>query len=429
MKNQSTSKLSILLLLLLLGTSLKSIAQFKLSAEIRPRTEFRNGFKTPTSKGFQPAFFTEQRSRVYFDYAQPKYKLRLALQDVRYWGEVPQIFKSDVGNSFLSEAWGELYFTEKISMKAGRQIISYDNQRFIGGLEWAQQGRRHDALLFKVEDGEAKSKLHFGFAFNTDDDIAEPAFLQRKAANFYSLGGAQYKTLQYGWYHKDLEGAAFSLLALNAGTQNADSTLSNKQTFGLIASKNIGKVTLATDSYYQSGKTGKNEVGAFLLNLNGTFKTTATPITIGYEYISGKSDTDASSKVTSFSPDYGTNHAHNGDMDYFFVGPANGNVGVQDIYLKTKFKLGKGALMASAHEFLTGSEQTTSSGDVLKSVMGAELDFVYAQKIGSDVSFNIGFAQMFATDTMLALRPGNQKSNNWAWMMITFNPTLFQSDK
>jgi hypothetical protein len=428
MKHYSAIKVGTFLILLL-SVTFKSIGQFKLSAEIRPRSEFRNGFKTPSSTGFEPAFFTEQRSRVYFDYAQPKYKLRLALQDVRYWGETPQVFKEDVSNTFLSEAWGELYFNEKFSMKAGRQIISYDNQRFLGGLEWAQQGRRHDALLFKIEDETVQSKLHFGLAFNTDNDIAEPAFIQRKAANFYSLGNGQYKTLQYGWYHKEMGDVSLSLLALNAGTQNADSTLSNKQTFGLIASKNIGKVTLATDSYYQSGKIGKNEVGAFLLNLNATFKTKATPITIGYEYISGKSDTDASSKITSFSPDFGTNHAHNGDMDYFFVGAANGTVGVQDIYLKTKFKLGKGAFMASAHEFLTGSKQTTESGNALKSAMGTELDFVYAQKIGSDVSFNIGYAQLFATDTMLALRSGNKKSNNWAWMMITFNPTLFQSEK
>ncbi|AWV99544.1 alginate export family protein [Arcticibacterium luteifluviistationis] len=403
-------------------------AQFKLSAEIRPRSEFRNGFKTPSSEGFEPAFFVEQRSRVYFEYTEPKYKLKLALQDVRYWGEVPQIFKADVGNSFLSEAWGELMLTEKISMKAGRQIISYDNQRFLGGLEWAQQGRRHDALLFKMEDPALKSKLHLGFAFNTDDDIAEPAFLQSDGANFYSLGG-QYKTLQYAWYHKDLDGAAFSLLALNTGSQNADSTASNKQTLGFIGSKKAGKITFATDLYYQMGKIGTAKVSAILAGINATIKTKATPITLGYEYVSGQDDNDASGKITSFSPDYGTNHAHNGLMDYFYVGPANGNVGVQDFYIKTKFKLGKGSLLAEGHEFLTGSEQTKESGEVLNAAMGTEIDLVYVQKIGADITFHLGFSQLFATNTMLTIRPGNLKSNNWAWAMITFKPTLFQSDK
>ena len=94
------------------------------------------------------------------------YKFRLSLQDVRFWGEVPQIFKQEDGNTFLSEAWGQYYLNDKFSIKAGRQIISYDNQRFLGGLEWAQQGRRHDALLFLYEDKDAKTKLHAGFAFN-----------------------------------------------------------------------------------------------------------------------------------------------------------------------------------------------------------------------------------------------------------------------
>ncbi|KPM48230.1 alginate export family protein [Jiulongibacter sediminis] len=406
----------------------KSLGQFTLSAEVRPRTEVRNGFKTPTSEGFKPAVFTEQRSRLYVDYKQDKYQMKLAFQDVRFWGETTQIFKRETGTTFLSEAWGELNLSEKVSVKAGRQIISYDNQRFIGGLEWAQQGRRHDAILLKFEDGSKASKLHLGFAFNSDQDIAEPAFLQRPAANFYSVGGS-YKSMQYAWYHKDFKDGGLSLVALNNGLQNADSTVSNKQTVGMVLSKKVGKITFETENYYQTGKLGKNDVSALLASINATIQTKLTPVTLGYEYISGKDDSDVSGKVTNFSPDFGTNHAHNGFMDYFFVGPANGSVGVQDIYLKTKFKLGKGALMAHAHQFLTGSEQLTESGGKLNSSMGTEIDLVYAQKIGSDITLNIGFSELLATDTMLALRPGNSKSNNWAWAMITFKPTLFKSEK
>jgi len=428
MKNRTPIKPITFLILLVLGASHNSLGQFKLSAEIRPRTEFRNGFKTPSSDGFQPAIFTEQRSRIYFEYTQPKYKLKLAFQDVRYWGQTPQIFKADVGNTFLSEAWGEVNLTEKVSLKVGRQIITYDNERYLGDLEWAQQGRRHDALLLKVEDASFKSKLHFGFAFNTDDDITEPTFLQTKGANYYSTVGS-YKTMQYAWYNKGFESGSVSLLALNLGLQNADTTVSNKQTLGFIGSKNVGKINLATDVYYQTGKIGTNDVGALLAGINATFKTKTTPITLGYEYVSGKDDADKSGKITNFNPDFGTNHAFNGFMDYFYLGQANGNVGVQDIYIKTKFKLGKGALMIHGHEFLTGSVQLKENGESLSAAMSTEIDLVYAQKIGGDISFNIGYSQMLATDTMLALRSGNKKSNNWAWMMITFNPTLFQSEK
>lgn len=418
---------ALLCLILLISTQIH--AQFTMSAEVRPRTEFRNGFKTPKADGQDPAFFTEQRSRLYLDFAQTKFKMRLSLQDVRIWGETPQIFKQEDGNTNLSEAWGQYFLSPKFSIKAGRQIISYDNQRFLGGLEWAQQGRRHDALLFMYEDGAAKTKFHVGLASNNDDVVPEPAFIQSNGAGFYSVGG-NYKAMQYAWMNKKFDSASLSLLALNANLQNPDTTSSNKQTLGVITSMNIGSVKIAGDFYYQTGKIGSNNVNAYLAGINATFKTKATPITIGVEHISGKDDDDTSSDIKHFSPDYGTNHAHNGFMDYFFVGPANGNVGVTDFYIKTKFALKKGALNFHIHEFLTGSKQMNADfSESLSKPMGLEFDLVYAVKLTEGVSWNLGYSQLFGTDTLTSIRPGNQKSNNWVWTMITFKPTLFKSEE
>ncbi|MEL6944590.1 MAG: hypothetical protein AAFO82_18165 [Bacteroidota bacterium] len=416
-----------MLLLFLLGTELQ--AQFTLSAEVRPRSELRNGFKTPTSEGNVPAFFTEQRSRLYMDYAEEKYKFRLTLQDVRFWGEIPQIFKQENGNTFLSEAWGQYYFNDKFSVKAGRQIISYDNQRFLGGLEWAQQGRRHDALLFLYEDKESKTKLHTGFAFNNDDDVPEPRYLQTSGANFYSVGG-NYKTLQYAWFNKKFDKGSVSLLALNAGIQQPDSTVAYKQTFGFIPRFALTDgIKFGADVYYQTGKVGANDVNAILAGANLTFKTSLTPITVGAEYISGKNGDDTSTDIRHFTPDFGTNHAHNGFMDYFFVGPANGNVGVTDIFVKTKFGLKKGALIANVHEFLTGSTQFSKEGEELDKAMGLEVDLVYAVKLAPSVTFNLGYSQLFGTETLTTIRPGDQKMNSWAWTMITFKPGLLKTKK
>lgn len=406
-----------------------SRSQFKLSAEVRPRTEFRNGFKTlKPSEGAEAALFTEQRSRLYLDYKSEKYVFKLAFQDIRIWGETSQIFKEELGKTFLSEGWGQYFFTPDVSLKIGRQIISYDNQRFLGGLEWAQQGRRHDAMLFVYEKEASRTKLHLGLAYNQDDDIVEPALLQSPGARYYSVGG-NYKTMQYGWFHKDFESMKLSLLALNAGYQNADSTESFKQTFGLIASQALGSVSIGGDLYYQTGEFNSRNVNALLAGVHVILKTSATPVTIGYEYISGKDADDTSTDLTNFSPDFGTNHAHNGYMDYFFVGPANANVGVQDIYLKTKFNVGKGSLVVNAHEFLTGSRQFNDTDEELSKPMGTEIDLVYTVKLDQDITLNLGYSQMFATDTMEELRGGDaSQMTNWAWAMITFKPTLFKSE-
>ena len=418
-----------LFLLLFVAAGFGLRAQFTLSAEVRPRAEFRNGFKTPSSTGFDPAFFVEQRSRLYLDYAEEKYTFRLALQDVRLWGEVPQIFKSDLGNTFLSEAWGQYRLTPGFSVKAGRQIISYDNERILGGLEWAQQGRRHDALLLQFEGDKKVNRLHLGFAFNSDDDVPEPALLQRPGANFYTVNG-NYKSLQYAWFNRTFaeEKGNLSLLALNATEQNPDSTVSNKQTLGTYFTYQLGKVVVSGDAYAQTGKSGDRTVRGFLGGLNATFQTKATPLTLGFEYISGKDDTDESDDVTYFIPDYGTNHAFNGFMDYFFVGPANGTVGVTDLYLKTKWKVGSAALLAHGHHFLTGSEQLDAAGEQLGKSMGTELDLVYVRKLADAVTLHVGYSHLLGTETLTSLRPGNRKSNNWAWTMITFQPTLLKTE-
>lgn len=428
MKNVTLYSLTILTVLSLVSFLSPVQAQFTLSAEVRPRSEFRNGFKTPRTDKSDPAFFTEQRSRLNMNYGTDKYTFRLSMQDVRLWGEVPQIFKQENGNTFLNEAWGQYHLSKTFSIKAGRQALSYDNERYLGALEWAQQGRRHDALLFIYDKAESKTKFHAGFAFNTDDNVAEPAYLQTPGANFYSVAG-NYKTMQYGWFNKGFEKGSVSLLALNMGNQVADTTVAYKQTLGVIPRFNLGKVDLAADVYYQTGKLGKNDVNALLAGANVTFKTKATPLTLGVEYISGKDDADKSTDVRDFNPDFGTNHAFNGFMDYFFVGPQNSTVGVTDIYLKTKFKVKKGSLIANAHNFMTGSTQLDAEGKELSKNMGVELDLVYAIGLAPDVMLNIGYSQLFGTETLTTIRPGNEKMNNWAWMQISFTPTLLKTTK
>ncbi len=414
--------------LLTIGMTSALMAQeFSMTGEVRPRTEFRNGFKTPTTDANDPAFFTEQRSRLYFDFKDEKYTFKLSLQDVRIWGEVSQIFKQEDGNTYLSEAWGQYFFTPELSIKVGRQIISYDNQRFLGGLEWAQQGRRHDAFVFKY--AKAKSKLDIGIALNNDDTVAEPAFLQSPSAAFYETAG-NYKSMFWGHYNTKFTGGSLSLSALNAVYQHGtvdDAFTSAKQTFGAIGSYKVGTITLKGDIYLQTGQFNANDVNALLFGLSAGVPVGGQTVTFGYEYISGKDDTDTSSEITSFSPDFGTNHAFNGLMDYFFVGPANGNVGVQDLYIKTKFNLPKSALVTNLHYFSTGSTQLDTAGEELSSGMGTELDLVWIKKLAPSVTFHLGYSHMFATDTMIALRPGDQKSNNWAWMMFTFKPTFFKT--
>lgn len=108
-----------------------SYAQFQIDAEIRPRTELRHGYKTIPAATNDPAFFTEQRSRLSLRYTQPEFQVGISAQDIRIWGSESQLKKSD-NLSSVHDAWGAIFFDEHSFVKAGRQELVYDDQRILG---------------------------------------------------------------------------------------------------------------------------------------------------------------------------------------------------------------------------------------------------------------------------------------------------------
>ncbi len=411
----------------MLGALSTVYGQFSLVGEIRPRAEFRNGFKTLNKDNTDPAFFIEQRSRLYFGYQADKINFKLSLQDVRIWGNANQIYKEDPALANVYEAWAEYKLSSKWAVKAGRQELNYDNARFLGNLGWAQQGRSHDALLLTFKDSSG-TQLHVGGAFNQNVPF-EPGKL---ASTFYS-GVNNYKTIQYAWLHKDIGNSNFSVLVFNDGRQAADSTMNFRQTYGFFGNTKVGSVKLQGELYYQGGKNGGGtDVSAYMIALNATLPTKITPLTIGFDYLSGTEATDDKDK--SFAPLYGTNHKFYGLMDYFYVGnPHNAggkNIGLVDIFLKTNFKLSeKSSLMGHLHYFSSPVSIKTldGSGDA-STGLGTEIDLVWNVNMSKWANFKLGYSQMFATETMGIVKGANHDvSNNWAWAMLTIKPELFKS--
>ena len=173
--------------------------------------------------------------------------------------------------------------------------------------------------------------------------------------------------------------------------------------------------------------------------VHGTYTTDITPITLGFEYLSGTSLDDTKDK--SFDPLYGTNHKFYGYIDYFYVGNYHGQAGrgmtsgLIDLHVKTNFNLGeKSSLAADLHYFASPSkiyENSNPNNDTYGSSLGTEIDLTYSLALTKDVKFSMGYSQMFATQTMEAIKGGGDKSliQNWAWAMIAFKPQLFTSAK
>ena len=178
-KRQTIRGLSLLVSSLLIA--LFADAQFTLIGQLRTRTEVRNGLGNLVLKGSKPAVFTSQRTRLTFGYKWDRLTFGVAIQDVRVWGQDASSISNADGNRFmLHEGWADLTLFNKadttirtkgidlMSIKVGRQELSYDDVRLIGNLDWLQQGRRHDmALLKTVHKG---WQIDLGYAFNQNSD-------------------------------------------------------------------------------------------------------------------------------------------------------------------------------------------------------------------------------------------------------------------
>ncbi len=412
----------------LLLTSYPVLAQLTISAEIRPRAEFRYGFKTLRGEGDQPAFFIEQRTRLNANFQNENIEAYISFQDVRIWGNTDQIYKTDPSLTNLFQGWVKYNFFENWSFKLGRQTLDYDNARFLGDLSWAQQSRSHDALLF-IFDNKTGSQLHVGGAYN--QSVNEPT--QLFGTTYIGLNN--YKTMQFAWFQKKGNSGSLSLLFHNDGRQvAADTSMAYRQTYAAIGNYQVNNLSLEGEFYYQGGKneTAQN-VSAFLASLTATFKTGLTPLSLGFDYVSGTSLMD--SKDKSFNPLYGTNHKFYGYMDYFYVGNFHGQVagdpsGLLDIYLKANFNLsGKSKLLAHVHQFYSGAKLYNSSVEEVSKNLGTEIDLVYTLDIASNTMLNVGYSILFANESMEVVKGrGDYKLGQyWAWVMFTYKPVIFST--
>lgn len=450
----------ILVLIGSLFVSAQVAAQFQVDAELRTRGELYHGYKALASKNQEAAFSISQRTRLNFGYDSKWAELYVSLQDVRIWGNNPQLSVGSGGSTWLHQAYAVGKIAKWVDVKIGRQEINLDDHRIFGNVGWAQQARSHDAAILRFNP-DSKTKIWLGAAYN------------QTAANLvgtlYTTPN-NYKTIQFLWANRSFGKVNASLLFLNNGLQiNANdslpflgdnssvSTISYaekatyfSQTVGFRAGYDGEKFKAFGAFYYQLGHNGAFRIDSSETATTGNFEIDRTnlnamlaridllgklgPITLtgGYEYQSGNSQVNPSTNDQAFNPFYGTNHKFNGFMDYFYVGNHAKSVGLHDAFLGVKFTHKKFFIDITAHYFLAANDvnDPTNSGTTLSAGLGAELDIITGYNFNDEVSILAGYSNMFATSTMETIRGGDKNAlSNWAFLMITFKPVLFNSDR
>lgn len=419
----------LLFLWFLLPLTVAAQSSFDFSGQLMQRAEFRNGYGRLITEVNDPAFFIGQRARINASYTYKGTQFYVSAQDIRIWGSTAHTKYTD---NFLSiyEAYLETKINDSWKVKLGRQELNYDNVRFLGNLDWALQGRSHDLALVKYE--KESFKIHVGAAYN---QAGQTLIMER-----YALSN-HYKTAQI--LHLENKGEAFewSVLFWNQGQEKqiydvyglpADLKNRYSQTIGLpVLRYKIKEVTLFGFYYHQLGRDILDRnINAFDVSTQVSWKRILNEegrllqMTIGAEYISGN-DIPSDDKQRAFNPSYGTNHAHNGYMDYFFVGGRdNIGFGLFDRFLRLKYQpASKNFWSLNLHSFASNGEFQPVPLDVGKN-LGIEVDLTTGFIFNEALSLQIGYSQFFASERLEIIQnAGNAQSiQNWAYVMLLFRP-------
>lgn len=392
--------------------------EFSMSMQIRPRAEYRNGSLFPRSEGDEAASFINNRARLSMEYKRSDLSMKISAQHVGVWGQDPQIDTN--GRFIMNEAWAKLNFGTGFFAQLGRQTLSYDDERILGGLDWNVAGRYHDAL--KLGYANKASQLHLILAFNQNKE-------KTKGGTYYYDGAQPYKNMQTLWYHYTADGLPLnaSLLFMNLGLETGDAATETShtrylQTFGTYITYKPQSWDMQGAFYYQTGKNkSAQSVSAFMASARAAYAIDAQwSVSLGYDYLSGNDG--KGDKFKAFDPLYGTHHKFYGAMDYFYASAWQGAApGLQDAQLGVNFKASrKVGMQLNYHYFATAAKL-----DDVKKGLGSEVDCQLDWNVMKDVKLSAGYSFMRGTKSMDIVKGGDHKRwQDWGWISVNINPRV-----
>ena len=416
------------------------VNEFSISAQIRPRFEYRNGAYKPLQNGEAPAILTHNRTRLVMDYAnEDKLRFRISAQNVNVWGQDAQVvpINASSGNFSVFEAYGDIKLSNTMRTKIGRQVISLDDERIFGGLDWHPAGRSHDALNISWKNNKAVEVQSY-FAYNQNYK-ATGWNVNNPVGQFYTPADAQpYQHMQLLYGKFNVSGTSYiSVLLNNLGFKKdaitngsvAAAKVHNMQTAGANWFGNYGKWKSQLSAFYQGGKNadGKDKSAYMLSGSAGYQVSQPVGIALGADYLSGD-DYGAANNDESryFDPLYGTHHKFYGFMDYYYVAGPN-TVGLLDAYMSLSLKPGIKADFGIAGHLFNAAGTIYNGSDKLSSGLGSEIDLTFNYKVLPMVTINGGYSTYFHTATLRTIKttPDARGYQDWFWLSVNINPKIF----
>jgi hypothetical protein len=411
----------VLLTSIILVSFIGAFAQFNLSAEYRPRFEFRDSYKLlPPSLGQTPAFMISQRTRLNVGFKWSIVNTYLSFQDVRIWGD--EAMKKDVAGLGLYQGWAEIKVCDSFFVKAGRQEFVYDNERLLSNCNWLQKGVTHDAVLLKYNIKGFSADL--AMAYNQSRDTVNSTDYNYSLGNYKALG---FLWLKYRIKNHFMIQATF--IADGYQKKNTTNTMYVRATHGGNVGYKSKYVNADLRGYYQFGKdeTGKR-ISAFFNSLDVEVKPIDFfSIILGAEFQTGNNGKDSvNAKTNYFTTLYGSGHRFNGSIDFFTKPSDTKYSGLIDTYLDLIFTIKKKYQLRSDFHYFRAGNNYVVNHEVQNPYLGSEADIMARIPIVKDVELQLGYSAIIGSNSLVQMEGGNKKNfSHWAYVMLIVKPTIF----
>jgi len=390
--------------------------KLSISLELRYRFEYHNDFDfnshVDDKDGFQLL-----RTRLNIDVTPvPPLRLFVQLQDSRIWdseftNNAPYEDALDLRQGFM-EIRG--LPVKEISLRVGRQELSYGDQRLIGGFNWSNVAQSFDAAkmtfaaeLFSVDAFAARRVLIDDGNFNNWDDNDNLLGLYASFNNTLIEAGKHSAELYYLFRN--------TRTPVRFGANMPTGKL-NESTVGLrAAGSGLVGFDYTLEAAFQFGNYGSQDIEAQTVNVIAGY---TMPVQwsprVGFElnYASGDDNPTDDTRET-FDNLFPTNHLHYGYMDLFSL------QNLVNYHLKLSASpLEQLSLQADAH-FLFVDETAdsyynaarravrTSATTAVSEELGTELDFTVKYKLNRMLGFMVGYSYFFAGDYLKQTGPGD----------------------
>lgn len=270
------------------------------------------------------------------------------------------------------------YKGDNFTAKLGRQVMTFDNHRFVGHVGWRQDRQTFDGAAFSYSKD--AFSLNYNYIEQRNRIFAEEADIDSKdhlVNASLKLGPGKLSAYAY-------------LLEVDNDTDNA------LDTYGLRYAGAVEKFSFAAEYATQTAEAGVTELDADYSMVELGYAVAGVNLKANYEVL-GSDDGNY-----GFSTPLATLHKFNGWADVFLGTPA---VGLEDLSATVAGKAGSAKWAITYHDF------NASEGDA---DLGHEFDAVLSTTFGGNYNTGVKAAAYYAGDT------GVDTTKIWFWMGMKF---------